>query len=87
MGRKASVFGIVFCLAVLTYLYHTEPTTSDVAAMDKPDNLLIRKPTVCQYIAELYTPVYSPLYHLSDDGEVKNNLRDTIGDSRTETSL
>ena len=36
---------------------------------------------------KLYTPVYSPLYHLSDDGEVKKNLRDTIGDSRTETSL
>jgi hypothetical protein len=35
-----------------------------MSAMYEPDNILIGKPTVCQYIAEFYTAANGSLYHL-----------------------
>lgn len=61
---EVSVFGMVFCLAVLTDFYHAEPMAFDMSAMDEPDNLFIGKPTVRQYVAELYATADGPLYHL-----------------------
>lgn len=58
------MFGMVFCLAVLSDLYHAEPMAFDMAAMNEPDNLLIGKPAVCQHITELYAMSDGPLYHL-----------------------
>ena len=61
---EISVSGLVFCLAFLSDLYHAEPMAFDMSAMDEPDNILIGKPTVCQYIAEFYTAANGSLYHL-----------------------
>lgn len=63
-SREVSVFGVVFCLAVVTDLYHAGPMAFNVAAMDEPDNLLVRKPAVRQYVSKLYASADSPLYHL-----------------------
>lgn len=60
---EVSVFGMVFCFAVITDLYHAEPMAFDMSAMDEPDNLLIGKPTVCQHIAEFYATSNGPFYH------------------------
>ena len=63
-SRKVSVFGMVFCLTVLSDLYHAKPMAFDMAAMDELDNLLVGKPTVCQHVAEPYASTDGPLYHL-----------------------
>ena len=51
-GREITMFGMIFCLAVLADLYHAEPMAFYMTAMYEPDNLLIGKPTVSQHIAE-----------------------------------
>ena len=58
------MFGMIFCFTVLSNLYHARPMAFDVTSVDKPDDLLIGKPTVGQYIAEPYTTVDGPLYHI-----------------------
>ena len=62
--REITMFGMIFSLAVLSDLHHAEPMASDTAAMYEPDNLLIGKPAVGQYITEPQPPSDSPLYHL-----------------------
>lgn len=126
---EVSMFGLVFCLAVLADLYHAEPMAFDVPAMDEPDNILVGKPAVGQDIAKLYAPADGSPYHLfgqfylghviflfsltkrlavmfggatpfefygthaivaflallSDYGEIKKNLGNSVGDSHAET--
>ena len=55
---------MVFCLAFLSDLCHAEPMASGMSVMDESNNLLIGKPTVCQYITELYAMSDGSLYHL-----------------------
>ena len=63
-SREVSMFGMVFCLAVLSDLYHAEPMAFDVAAMYEPHKFLIGKPAVCQYITKLYASADGTFYHL-----------------------
>lgn len=63
-SREVSVFGMVFCSAVLADLYHAEPMASDVSAMYETYYFLIGKPTVGQNVTELYAFADGPSYHL-----------------------
>lgn len=62
--REVSMFGMVFCLSVLSNLDHAEPMAFDVTAMDELDNLLIGEPAVCQDVTELYATADGSFYHL-----------------------
>lgn len=62
--REVSMFGMVFCLSVLSDLDHAEPMAFDVTAMDELDNLLIGEPAVCQDVTELYATADGSFYHL-----------------------
>ena len=61
---EVSVFGMIFCLAVLAHLYHAEPVASGMPTMDEPYNILVGEPAVGQYITELYAFLYGAPYHL-----------------------
>lgn len=61
---EVSVFGMIFCPAVLADLYHAEPVAFGMAAVDGPYNILIGEPAVSQYITEFYAFLYGSLYHL-----------------------
>ena len=127
-GREVTVSGMVSCLAVLPDLYHAEPVTPDMAAVNEADHLLAGEPAVSKHIAEPYAPAYRTRNHLlgevylghvifllaltqdsavmlgymapveflraqavvtllsllSNDGEIKKDLRHTVGDGHAE---
>lgn len=63
-GGEIAMLGVIFCLAVLADLYHAEPMTFYMTAVDETYNVLVCEPAVRQNIAELYAFAYRPLYHL-----------------------
>lgn len=63
-GGEIAMLRVIFCLAILADLYHAEPMTFHMTAVDETDNVLVGEPAVRQNIAELYTFAYRPLYHL-----------------------
>lgn len=127
-GREVAVSGMVSCLAVLPDLYHAEPVTPDMAAVDEADHLLASEPAVSKHITEPYAPADRPRNHLlgevylghvifllaltqdsavmlgymapveflraqavvallsllANDGEIKKELRHTVGDGHAE---